>query len=38
MDIFDHDRYFEVFVEYAKAWPENILIRPIATRRRSDPA
>jgi hypothetical protein len=25
--VFDHDRYFDVFVEYAKAAPENVLIR-----------
>src|SRR5262249_22891684 len=25
--VFDHDRYFDVFVEYAKASPENILIQ-----------
>jgi mannosylglycerate hydrolase MGH1-like protein len=25
--VFDHDRYFDVFVEYAKAYPEDILIR-----------
>ena len=25
--IFDDDRYFDVFVEYAKAGPENILIQ-----------
>ncbi len=25
--IFDHDRYFDVFVEYAKASPEDLLIR-----------
>src|SRR5512136_687972 len=25
--VFDHDRYFDVFVEYAKAWPEDILIQ-----------
>jgi hypothetical protein len=25
--IFDHDRYFDVFVEYAKADPEDLLIR-----------
>jgi len=26
--IFDDDRYFDVFIEYAKATPEDILIRP----------
>ncbi len=25
--VFDHDRYFDVFVEYAKADPEDVLIR-----------
>ena len=25
--IFDDDRYFDVFVEYAKGWPDDILIR-----------
>jgi hypothetical protein len=25
--IFDEDRYFDVFVEYAKADPEDVLVR-----------
>src|SRR5690242_6993820 len=25
--VFDHDRYFDIFVEYAKAAPEDVLIR-----------
>ncbi len=36
--IFDHDRYFDVFVEYAKADPEDILIRITAFNRGPDPA
>ena len=28
--VFDADRYFDVFVEYAKAGPEDILIRVTA--------
>jgi hypothetical protein len=31
--IFDHDRYFDVFVEYAKAGPEDILLRITAANR-----
>lgn len=31
--VFDEDRYFDVFVEYAKAAPEDILIRITATQR-----
>jgi hypothetical protein len=31
--VFDEDRYFDVFVEYAKASPEDILIRITATNR-----
>ena len=31
--IFDHDRYFDVFVEYAKAGPEDILIQITAANR-----
>ena len=31
--VFDDDRYFDVFVEYAKASPENILIRITAENR-----
>ncbi len=36
--IFNEDRYFDVFVEYAKAGPEDILIRITATNRGPDPA
>jgi hypothetical protein len=36
--IFDQDRYFDVFVEYAKASPEDILIRITAHNRGADPA
>jgi hypothetical protein len=36
--IFDEDRYFDVLVEYAKASPEDILIRISATNRGSEPA
>jgi hypothetical protein len=31
--IFDQDRYYDVFVEYAKAEPEDILIRITARGR-----
>jgi hypothetical protein len=31
--VFDEDRYFDVFVEYAKAAPEDILIKITATNR-----
>jgi Glycosyl hydrolase family 63 C-terminal domain len=31
--VFDEDRYFDVFVEYAKASPEDILVRISATNR-----
>ena len=34
--MFDEDRYFDVFVEYAKATPEDILIRITATNRGPD--
>ena len=33
--IFDDDRYFDVFVEYAKAGPEDILIRIIDPQSRT---
>ena len=33
--VFDEDRYFDVFVEYAKAGPEDILIRITRAERRS---
>jgi hypothetical protein len=36
--IFDDDRYFDVFVEYAKAGPENILIQITVANRGPDPA
>jgi Glycosyl hydrolase family 63 C-terminal domain len=36
--IFDEDRYFDVFVEYAKASPEDILIEITAWNRGPEPA
>jgi hypothetical protein len=36
--IFDEDRYFDVFVEYAKASPEDLLIRITAINRGADAA
>src|SRR5271165_6911705 len=36
--IFDEDRYFDVVVEYAKASPEDLLIRISATNRGPEPA
>src|SRR5512146_1006729 len=36
--VFDEDRYFDVVVEYAKASPEDILIRIKATNRGPEPA
>jgi Mannosylglycerate hydrolase MGH1-like glycoside hydrolase domain len=36
--VFDHDRYFDVFVEYAKAAPEDILIQITVCNRGSEPA
>jgi hypothetical protein len=36
--VFDEDRYFDVFVEYAKADSEDILIRITATNRAPQPA
>jgi len=36
--IFDDDRYFDVFVEYAKAAPDDILIRITASNRGPEPA
>jgi hypothetical protein len=36
--IFNDDRYFDVFVEYAKAAPDDILIRVTAINRGPDPA
>ena len=36
--VFDDDRYFDVFVEYAKASPEDILIRITVSNRGPEPA
>jgi hypothetical protein len=36
--IFDENRYFDVFVEYAKAGPRDILVRITAVNRGPDPA
>jgi hypothetical protein len=36
--VFDDDRYFDVFVEYAKAGPDDILIRIEAINRGPEPA
>jgi hypothetical protein len=36
--IFDQDRYWDVFVEYAKAEPEDVLIRITAVNRGPEPA
>ncbi len=36
--VFDDDRYFDVIVEYAKASPDDILIRITATNRGPEPA
>src|SRR6187402_3795498 len=36
--VFDDDRYFDVFVEYAKAGPEDILVRITAVNRGPDAA
>src|SRR3954469_25487299 len=36
--VFEGDRYFDVFVEYAKAAPEDILIRITAVNRGPEPA
>ncbi len=36
--IFDHDRYFDVFVEYAKAAPSDILVRISAVNRAAEAA
>jgi hypothetical protein len=35
--VFDGDRYFDVFVEYAKAGPEDILVKITAANRGPDP-
>jgi hypothetical protein len=36
--VFDEDRYFDVFVEYAKASPEDVLIRVTAANRAKEAA
>ncbi|WP_165075869.1 MGH1-like glycoside hydrolase domain-containing protein [Paludisphaera rhizosphaerae] len=36
--VFDEDRYFDVLIEYAKAAPDDVLIRVTASNRGSDPA
>ena len=36
--VFDEDRYFDVVIEYAKATPEDLLIRISATNRGPEPA
>jgi hypothetical protein len=36
--VFDEDRYFDVFVEYAKADPDDILVQITVTNRGPDPA
>src|ERR1700752_5262148 len=36
--VFDQDRYFDVFVEYAKASPEDLLIQITAHNRGAEPA
>src|SRR5947207_456620 len=36
--VFDHDRYFDVFVEYAKESPENMLIQVTIQNRGPEPA
>jgi hypothetical protein len=36
--VFDQDRYFDVFVEYAKASPEDILVRITVENRGPEPA
>src|SRR5215813_6699420 len=36
--VFDGDRYFDVFVEYAKASPEDLLVRITVHNRAADPA
>ena len=36
--IFDEDRYFDVFVEYAKDGPDDVLVRITAANRGPDPA
>jgi hypothetical protein len=36
--IFDQNRYFDIYVEYAKADPDDILIRIVVANRRPEPA
>src|SRR5262245_16507554 len=36
--VFDEDRYFDVFVEYAKASPEDVLVRVTVLNRGPEPA
>ncbi len=36
--VFDHDRYFDIFVEYAKATTDDLLIRITAVNRGPEPA
>src|SRR4029453_4626967 len=36
--VFDQDRYFDVFVEYAKATPEDILVQVTVENRGPEPA
>src|SRR6185437_10286171 len=36
--VFNQDRYFDVFVEYAKAAPEDVLIRITVANRGNEPA
>ena len=36
--IFDHDRYFDVFVEYAKESPEDLFIKVTVSNRGTEPA
>ncbi len=36
--VFDEDRYFDLFIEYAKASPDDLLIRITAVNRGPDPA
>src|SRR5262249_41355652 len=36
--VFDEDRYFDIFIEYAKADPEDILIRISVINRGAEPA
>ena len=36
--VFDEDRYFDVFIEYAKAGPDDLLIRVTAHNRGPEPA